>query len=90
MRRLLALKPFCSNRGCTAAGNSLIFGGFLPAASAASYTDLISSLIIASGAGFNSSGDRLGSLPPLVASDHHEGGGSVVPPGEIEHGLSSR
>jgi hypothetical protein len=74
MRRFLALKPFCSNRSCTAAANSLIFGGFLPAASAASYSDLISSLIMAVEAdGFNCPGDRLGWLSPSLASDHHEG-----------------
>jgi hypothetical protein len=33
--RLLALKPFRCNRGCTAADNSLTFGSFLPAASSA-------------------------------------------------------
>jgi len=77
MRRPLALKPFCCKKGCTAAGNSLTLGGFVPAASAASYAHLIASMTIRSGAGFNSTCDRLGWVSPLLAHDHHEGGRSL-------------
>src|SRR5262245_2475099 len=59
--------------GCTAAGSSLIFGGFVCAASAASYTHLIASMTIQSGAGFNFTCDRLGWVSPLLASDHDGG-----------------
>ncbi len=41
MCRPLALRPFFRKKGCAAFGNSLIFGGFVPASSAASYAPLI-------------------------------------------------
>jgi len=71
MRRPLALRPCCCKKGCTAAGNSLILGGFVPAASAASYAHLMASLIMAVEAIFTC--DRLGWISPLLAS-HHDGG----------------
>src|SRR5262249_35387053 len=56
--------------GCTAAGSSLIFGGFVPAASAVSYTHLIASMTIPSRACLNFTCDRLGSLTSLGRSYH--------------------
>src|SRR5262245_26840854 len=63
MHSLLTLKPSPCKWGCTAADNSLTFGGFLPAAFASRYTALIFSIIFAGDAGFKSSDDRLGWLP---------------------------
>jgi len=77
MRRPLALNPLSCKKGCTAAGNSLMFGGFLLSFSATSYAHLIASMMIL-GAGFKFTCGWLGWASRLGASEHHEGGLSLL------------